>query len=591
MDIEYNSERRSLKYTLPACLFLTVSLGFLRRIYDYDLWFHLAIGKQILANLRIPQTELFVYPLLGTPGAYHEWGFEALLYFLYSHFGYWGISCLQGMVAGFLTVFLYLAVRNEGAREGLSLLFLAGLVTLVQFRFVYRPEIILYLFLAIEIYLLERFSSTKKWKWLTPFPVLCMVLSWFHPSALLLLIVLSCYCAGFLWDWLMSRKIEKKMVRALGLTIFFSILFACINPYGIRQLLLPILFSGEKAYLVGVPEFAPMLDTVYKNRFILLVLFGLTPVISLKGGRRIAYGLLFSIFGFLAFKYARNLAMLAVVMYVPIVLSFQTLAEKSSQLSMALSKKPFPVIAAVLLIASLFSAAGGGRWGAGPADELFPVMSAQFMLEQRPKGKIFNHYHTGNYLEWKLYPAYLVSIDGRHYTADKSLKLYEQVFWAEKGWEKVLMDYDAGTIITPGTNIVTGSLVPLVLEMDADPSWSLAVIEPGAMLFIKTELLRNLDGVHALNKDFIWRQVIQEASKNLRLYPDAVKSYLSLGIAYFKLHEFRDALVPFRKYLEHFPNDPQAIQVVTLIESAEQGSLSSKDALEALYRSSRQKAD
>jgi hypothetical protein len=133
--------------------------------------------------------------------------------------------------------------------------------------------------------------------------------------------------------------------------------------------------------------------------------------------------------------------------------------------------------------------------------------------------------------------------------------------------------------------------VPLVLELDADPSWSLAVTEPGAMLFIKTELLRDIEGVQALSKDLIWRQVVQEASKNLRLYPDAVKSYLSLGIAHFKLHEFREAIGPFRKYLEHFPGDPQARQVVTLIESSEKGDPSSQEELETLYRSSRHKAD
>ena len=470
------------------------------------------------------------------------------------------------------------------------MLFLAGWIPLVEFRFVYRPEIILSLSLAVEIYLLEGFSSTGKWKYLLPVPALFMLLSWAHPSALLLLIVLLCYAGGFLWDWVKAREIDRKTVWPLGLAISFSILFALINPYGIRQLLLPLLLSGEKAFLQGVPELAPVLKTAHKHRFLLLTVVSLTPIIALRGGRRFAYGLLFLIFGFLTFKYARNLAVLAVIMYVPIVRSFQSLSEMSPGLSMTASKKSFIALAAVLLIVSVFSITRSGRWGAGPASELFPVKSAEFMLKYRPKGNIFNQFYTGNFLVWKLYPAYLVSVDGRHYTYDRSLELYDQVFWMKEGWEKVLLDYDVGTIITPATNLVRGSLVPFILKLDADPSWSLAVIEPAAMLFIRTELLMNLDGVQTLSKDLIWRQVIQESSRNLGNYPDSVESYLSLGIAHFKLREFHDSLEPFKKYLNYFPNDSQALKVVTLIEAAERGDIFSKEELDALYWSSRHTA-
>ena len=65
MNISYITESRSFKYGFAAFLFLVVSLSFLRKIYDYDVWFHLAIGREILANLRIPQTEVFVYTSPG----------------------------------------------------------------------------------------------------------------------------------------------------------------------------------------------------------------------------------------------------------------------------------------------------------------------------------------------------------------------------------------------------------------------------------------------------------------------------------------------------------------------------------------------
>jgi len=589
MNIVYIAERRTVKYTVAVLLFIAVSLAFSRRIFDYDVWFHLAIGKEILANLRIPQTEVFVYPLLDTPGAYHAWGFGVLVYFLYDHFGYWGISCLSGILAGLLAVLLYLAASRGKPLEGWALLLLSGLLVLVEFRFVHRPETVLYLFLAMYIFSLERFSSTRNRKWLFPLPAISLLLSWFHPTALVLMIVFFSYVLGFLWDWIRSRKIDRRMGITLALVFISSILGALVNPYGIKQLLLPILFAGEKTFQHGVPELSPILETMFKNRFILLIIVGLVPFFALRNGRRITYILLFSFFAYLTFKYARNLALMAIVLYVPIVLSFQTFTENSAWLSRVVSNKFFSVLPAVLLIVTTLSFMRHGRWGADPANDLFPVKSAQFMLEHRPQGRIFNHFHSGNYLEWKLYPSYRVSIDGRHYTYDKSLELYEQVFWLKDGWQRVLLGYHVETIITPGTNIVEGSLVPLVLELDADPSWSLVVIEPAAMLFVRTEQLENLPGVQILNKNLIWTQVIQETLNNLKNYPDAVKSYLSLGIAYFKLHEFHSALGPFREYLRHFPDDTQALQVVSLIESAEVGDLASAEELEALYSSGRYK--
>lgn len=144
-----------------------------------------------------------------------------------------------------------------------------------------------------------------------------------------------------------------------------------------------------------------------------------------------------------------------------------------------------------------------------------------------------------------------------------------------------------GTIATSGTTMVLGSPVPLILELDADPSWALAVVEPEAMIFIKTDILAGLRGVHALSKDLIWLQVIEEVSRNLRCYPDAARSYVSIGIAHFKLHQFHAAVVPLRRCLEHLPNDAQSRQVVTLIESAEEGDPSSMEELEAIYRGGR----
>jgi hypothetical protein len=583
-------DRHTVKYASIAFLFIAVSVAFLRRIYDFDVWFHLSIGREVLTKLRIPATEIFVYPLIGAPGAYHEWGFGALLYFLYSHFGFWGISFLNGVIAGLSVVLLYLTASRDKSFSVPAIFFLSLLLPVIEYRFVYRPETVLYLSMAAEVFLLERYSLNPAWKWLAPVPILCLILSYFHPSAIMLMIIFLSYVTGWVSDEVRSGTFERKRTGIFIGVLFTSILASALNPYGIRQLILPFIFSGEKAYLQTNPEFRPILETAYKFRFILSAVIGLLPILFVRGGRRITYGSLYVIFGFLAFKYQRNLAMFALVMYVPVVYSINRLTGMSAWFSRTVPRIIFSALALLLLIAAILSAGMQGRWGAGPVNSFFPEKSARFMLEFRPAGKIFNYYHTGNYLEWMLYPAYQVSIDGRHYTYDRSLDLYMRVFSLEQGWEKILQDNQVGVIITPGTHLVSGTPVSLVSALDADPDWSLAVTEPGAMLFIKTDMLTGIHGAQALDKDLIWEHVMKEAANNLYYYPDESGAYLSFGIACFKLHRFREAAEQFNKYLIRYPGNSEIQQIVSLMDSAARGDLSAGQTLDSIYRRGRFKS-
>jgi hypothetical protein len=593
MSLNNTPDRQAnkIEYVTLAALFLSVSVAFLRKIYDFDIWFHLAIGREVLTRLRIPATEIFVYPLLGAPGAYHEWGFGTLVYLLFSYFRFWGISIFNGVIAGLVVIFLYSAANGRKALNAPAILLLAVLLVLVEYRFVYRPETILYLFLAIELFLLERFSRRQEPKWLFPIPALCFLLSYFHPSSLILIIVLLMYLAGSVWDSARDGQFGAKPAGIFLAVVLASVLASILNPYGIRQLLLPVMFAGEKAYLQTNPEFRPVLSTVFKNRFILLALAGLAPIIVHKGGRRITHSLLYMFFGFLAFKYLRNLAMFAIILYPSAVHSLDFFFRRSNPVSRAVSGRAFHLLSFFLLISTLWVATPEGRWGSGPVSDHFPMRCADFMLEFRPGGRIFNFYDTGNYLEWKLYPAYLVSIDGRHYTYDKSFELTMQVFSLKEGWQKTLQDYNVGVIITPSTYIGSGFLVPLVSELYADPAWSLAVVEPRAMLFIRTDLLAGLTGAQAVNKDLIWERVIKEALNNIRNSPGESGSYLSLGMAFFKLHRFSEAGEQFKKYLSHVPADSGIQRVVSLIDAAGLGDHSAGETLESIFLNGRRKSN
>jgi hypothetical protein len=581
------NRRRGLFSTVSV--FFLVSIVFLRKITDPDIWYHLTAGREIVKSLRIPQTEIFVYTILGFPGTYNEWGYDALLYLVYSPFGFWGLSLLNGLIAGFVAAALYTAANKKMSRSAAPLSVLAGILLLMDIRFVHRPETILYLFLALEIYLVENFSSSPRWKWLAPIPLLSMCLNLFHPTAAILIIVFLCYVAGWLLEPAQSGAFETRRAVIFLMIALSAAVTSMVNPFGMKQLLLPFMFAGENTYLRGISEFKPIWATTYMRWFILVAVMGLAAIIVQPRGRRITYGLLYLFFGFLALKHVRNFAMFGIVSYMPVAHASEMFVSRLKEYIHPLPNKVFTAAAVTLIAASAWAVTLHDKWGAGPAEGFFPQQSAKFILQHRLKGRIFNFYDLGDYLEWELYPAYLVSVDGRRYSRDRSVDLFEKVFSTQEGWEDILRAYDVSMIITPGAYKASGGLVPLVTELDADPAWSLAVVEPSALLFVRTDLLNKLGTIRAIDKDIIWEHVVDEAVSSRYCFPNETGSYLTLGVADFKLRRFDDAAVQFEKYLTFHPGDSETRQIVQLIRAAEQGVPGAVKGMESLYASGRHK--
>jgi hypothetical protein len=45
-----------------------------REVVDFDLWWHLVVGRETVRAGRVPELDFYVYPALGTASGFHEWG-------------------------------------------------------------------------------------------------------------------------------------------------------------------------------------------------------------------------------------------------------------------------------------------------------------------------------------------------------------------------------------------------------------------------------------------------------------------------------------------------------------------------------------
>ncbi len=564
---EYHRARQIWYHTVfpHAIILLFLCLTLVRKIDDFDIWYHLSIGREIFHAVKIPTVELFVYPHLGEPVSYHEWGFGLLFYSVFRLANYWGISLLNALLGGLSFFFLYRAAQNEKTVTPVSPLILGCMFWLIEYRLIYRPEMILFLFLGAEIFLLERFDRDGKLRWLLPVPILSFLLTNFHPSALFLLGVLCFYCVQFLTD---APKKGVRRIRLFGIlsaVVVSTFLASGINPYGFSQFFLPLRFITEKDLLREIVEFLPTFQTNYKRHFVLLFLMGIISLIF-QPRRRIVDWLLFVPFAYLGFRFVRNVALFALVMYVPIAKTFAFYCERYFSPDISRNRKLLWVLSSALFAFIAINPIIKNTWGEGFHEDTLPVKSAETIAELKPLGQIFNFYHTGGYLTWKLYSQYRVFIDGRRYYRDKSLATHDEVLLGVPQWDRILEEYGVNIIVTPATLPFSGKLIPLIPILAEDGNWLLVTAEPGGLLFLKNGSFKDIRGEHGLDKKLVWRQIVVESERTLHSYPDNPNAYHSMGQAYVKLGEYTHAIQAYRNYLRMNPGDENAAQMVSLLE-------------------------
>ena len=118
------------RFILGALLAVATVTAAMQPVRSYDLWWHLATGRLMASDGRIPTEDPFSFTRPGTPWLDHEWVFQRLAYEGYS-LGQWRFL-LFGTVAMGLGTYLLLALclarraREESAGWMLLGLSIAG---------------------------------------------------------------------------------------------------------------------------------------------------------------------------------------------------------------------------------------------------------------------------------------------------------------------------------------------------------------------------------------------------------------------------------------------------------------------------------
>ena len=453
---------------------------------DSDTWWHLAAGKYIWQNHKLPVPDPFAFTTdMGTPvyqgelttrhfNLTHEWGMELIYYLVQSKTGFAGLVLFRTLLlALFCGVTGWLAARRSGSfYRGIAAAFLAS-----QFASQFaadRAYLATFVMVAVTVAAFE----TRRGLWLLP-PAF-LIWANCHGGYLMGWAVAGAYSAEAIYLHLRGKPLPDE--RKIWIVSALAILATYWNPNAWNAIQVMRHYRDSPLQIAIVewnyPAWWP------PDRF--NIMMAATILVLLWARRRVRFvdWLLFAALGGAAAMALRNVIFVAFIG--PILLATYLPAWK----------RAVPVVleyaaAGVLLFMIGEGIIGGYAFQLRASERRFPVEAADFLVAHRVTGRIFNTYEQGGYLMWRLWPQAQVFIDGRALNESVWNDCRHIAFNADyqgggKTTQDLLRQYGINTIVLNGFDF-NGNLQYLGAAL-ADPSqkeWKLVYEDVKELVYMR----------------------------------------------------------------------------------------------------------
>jgi hypothetical protein len=442
-----------MRLTIRQVFFVLLVLGLflmtLRPVTDPDFWWHLRTGQIIVQSHSIPHTDLFSFTNSGKPWIAQEWLSEVILYGLFQLGSYSLLIFFFSLIitGAFLLSYIRSPLETRPFVAGFTLL-LGSIATAPTWGV--RIQMISLLLTSLFLFLLDHFQKESKLKYIIPMPFIMMVWVNLHAGYFLGLVIIAIYIVVSLIELIKvdhliiesPRVPDLKPILMLCGALGLSILATLANPNGFHILLYPFQTMTSQAMQQFIQEwFSPDFHQLEWQPLIwfILALIGA----GMLGKKEISPTkiLLTLIFGYSALRSIRFIPLFAIVA-IPI------LAEQIGSIIKIKSEVKFPsrifkwtatilIVVTMLVVTLHFSQVVQGEQKSEAA--IFPRAAVDWIEAHQPEGNLFNSYGWGGYIIWRLYPQYLVYIDGRaDVYGDNFIYTYLDVYRAQPGWEQTL---------------------------------------------------------------------------------------------------------------------------------------------------------
>jgi hypothetical protein len=440
-------------------------------ILDPDFGFHIRVGESILTQNVFHDT--LSYTMSGFSYVNHEWLSEILLF---KATQVAPIQLISFFVAGLAMLAILLSCGYIPKRRVflwyIPFLFSTGAI----FTFIgIRPQVMSWVFLAVEIFILQKGSS--RWRYLLPLIFLCWIN--LHSGAIIGILAICMYqCV----KWIRLRSIDQTelfiVCSSIGATLF--------NPYGINMWLEAGKFTVASSLQGGINEWQP----TFMHPDIIIDSFFLLSAMSLWKSRAIFLTeelVLYSLFFIAAIISWRHIP-LWVLIAAPY--TYKALMYQSDILTQSNIKDVAPRLEKAMLLFFLICV---GIVAVGVVSQsivqrqltesaFYPEKAITYLKRHPSKGELFAPYNWGGYLDWK-YPEKKVFIDGR---MDQWVifQQYQNILTTPHVLSSAIHTYNIDTILWySGKNSAT---TPIILS--AKDHWSKIYEDQVSVIYRRTKI-------------------------------------------------------------------------------------------------------
>ena len=136
-------------------------------IQNYDFFWHIANGRNMVQNLTIVNTEIFSFTKAGAHFHNHEWLSQILFYLMYEHLGSLGLVIFKSTVVALTGYLLFRTMRYLDVRPEISGVLVMVAIVLGIGRYTIRPQIFSFLFISLQGFLLYGYrKGNVGYRWL-----------------------------------------------------------------------------------------------------------------------------------------------------------------------------------------------------------------------------------------------------------------------------------------------------------------------------------------------------------------------------------------------------------------------------------------
>ena len=444
---------------------------------DGDTGWHIRIGEWIIANGKVPRTDIFSFTRPGSPFIAWEWLWDLGAAFLHQHFGLGGVVLASMLVLCTTFALVYRLAYRRCGNGIIALLITALAVAVSSIHFLARPHLMTWLFAVVFLTLIERAreGNTRLLWWL---PLLTIVWTNLHGGFLAGIAILLTYGCGELLRAVFAERGPERGSAARSSLPYFaaagaSLAASLVNPYFYHLHQHLIEYLRDPYAMQHIVEFQSVnFHSSGAGFFEAMLALGFGAAIWFARKKSFGDVLLVAGWAHLALGAARHLPVYALMATPAIAVAvagwLQALAESplagwvrtcADQIRSTWSEiEPFERIGRVHVVGLLALAGialGMRSPSAGillrPEYDRTAYPAGALALLENPGQRIFTHDEWGDYLVYNLWPkGGKVFIDGRSdFYGHDFCEQYASIMDVKYDWEQKLSQYHIDTILLP----------------------------------------------------------------------------------------------------------------------------------------------